>query len=170
MTLQDLFVVGLALVGLIMFLLAWAREGYRHLRWRHKIRHHPLDPALRPLVASDMSWEHGALRPDFFAEVLPAYRFLTDEFGFDLPRLVGEPAFAHYRRGNMGLVIQEAYTDKGREIGVEFQFYQTEHSFRIVNRIALGSKSHGLGDGFADVAEYVRASLERYFDELKEAV
>lgn len=99
-----------AVLGAVVALAGLVWSGVARLRRKRKVATNPLDPNLRALVASDLSWENCAQHPDYAKTILTNFRFLVEEDGFSPARFVPPRQFS-FRRGRHGVYVAERITE-----------------------------------------------------------
>ena len=166
MEVLDFFLkVGPALLAVLLTLGSLVAWGVGSIWRRYKIRNHPLNPVLRKRLASTLSWENCALCPDFCEGVLTHFHFLTEDFGFGLPRIEPNHQIMNYRRGEIGLSIAE--DPREQQIIISLARYRTKGSSVVLAGNTLRAREEGLGEGYPAVAEAVKANLADWIEALR---
>ena len=146
-------------------LLQLGGDGVAALWRRSKVKNNPLDPALRPLLASELSWQNCALDPDFSEAVLTHFRFLVEEEGFAPARKEPALRMLSFRRADVEVGVLEHVSDEGPAAGLVLFLFRSPHSTTpIADRLI----DHPLGDGFRGAAFYLKSHLDKLEAALRE--
>lgn len=166
-------VVAIAGAALALAGLVWS--GVSHLRRRRRIAHNPLDPSLRDLVASDLSWESCAQHPEYAETILANFRFLIEEEGFKPARFVPPRQFL-FRKGKAGVYVAQRIPG-GVGTGIDLTsgmvcLYRSEEGMAIVEACTVqveGYNERGLAFKLKNQLDTIIRALESG-DKLPEGV
>lgn len=162
----SLLLALLALGGVLYHLKRWLSD---HGRPRNEAQRYPLTAALRPLVASDLSWMHCAWYPQFYADALPHFHFLVEDEGFSCPHTDPDFPLLRYRRGDVGVHLTERRNTGGPQLVFEVVVFRSASSTLVLERQVFRSRDDGLGDGARGTAFFLRQHLDRIVTDLRRA-
>lgn len=164
---RDIGALGIAVFLAISALGGLAWSTWVDYRRRQRARRNPLDPSLRSLVGSDLSWDNCAQAPDFAADALSAFRFLVEREGFSPARMDPEYCLLTFRRGDVAVEVGLGPYEQGLEATAVVVLLRAPGAMSAVEADAYGSMTHGLGDGFRGLAFHIQAHLDRIVDDLR---
>ena len=144
-------------------LLLWDAAGA--IRRRRKIGANPLDPVLRSLVASELSWENASLQPALSEPALAFLGFLVTEWGFSRATVSPDGRRFSFRKGAFEIV---AHPGGGTEAGFSARLYHSDHGSRVLaERRYLAGVTPGLTVGSESASAYLRRHLEEVEADLR---
>ena len=138
-------------------LLLW--DAATAVRRKRRVRANPLDPVLRPLVASELFWENASLAPHLSEPALAFLGFLVTEHAFSPATVSPGGRRVSFRKG--AFEIRAYPSDRAEPSGFVARLYDSANTSRVrAERRYDADHVPELADGAEGLGRYLRRHVD----------